>query len=196
MNDNSQSFSEIGEGSAVICLLDEKASALLDILSGDFAIFSRAHSSLDGETAIARAEALYASAQKRGISTFALVAENEGCATALAAAALYPDAVEAIVMMAPQVLDEHGAPRDLSLAGHLQKIETQILALFGTRSAIASPATGGRYKRALAKCHLVYVYDADEVATDRLEAASEVIIDFLQRRDAFLVNNKDGRILA
>ncbi len=196
MNENSQPFSEMGEGSAVICLLDDKAGALLDILSEDFAIFSRAHTSLDGETAIARAEALYASAQKRGINTFALVADNQGCATALAAAVLYPEAVEAILMIAPQVLDEHGAPRDLSLAGQLQKIETQILALFGTRSAIASPATGGRYKRTLAKCHLVYVYDAEDVASDRLEAASEIIIDFLQRRDAFLVNNKDGRILA
>ncbi len=134
--------------------------------------------------------------RRAAISTFSLVAENEGCATALAAAALYPEAVEAIVMMAPLVLERAwSAARSLARRASAEDRDTDTGALWHAERH-ASPATGGRYKRALAKCHLVYVYDANEVATDRLEAASEVIIDFLQRREAFLVNNKDGRILA
>ena len=192
MTDHIQ-FTESGEGDPVVCLLDSSATALTDALSEDFAILRRAPETFSGANAVARAEALLAVADARGLSSFALLAQGEDCATALAAAALRPQASETLVLMSPRALDEHGSPRDISLAGLLGKVEAQTLALFGTRSAIASPAMGGRYKRALAKCHLIYVYDADDIAGERLEAVSEVVLDFLKRREAFLVSNKDGR---
>jgi len=194
MTDNS--FTETGEGDPVICLLEGNAAALTDALSEDFAVFARSPDRLDGANAVSRAEALLAVADARGLSKFALLAQGEDCASALAAAALRPQAIETLVLMSPRLLDEHGTPRDVSLAGLLGKVEAQTLALFGTRSAIASPSTGGRYKRALSKCHLIYVYDADDTGSERLEAVSEVVLDFLKRREAFLVSNKDGRVHA
>lgn len=194
MNDTG-GFKETGEGDPVICLMDG-AAQLTDALSEDFSVFAKSPASLAGGNAVERANALLAAAESRGLSSFALVANDEDCATALAIAALRPQAIATLVLMSPVALDDHGVAKDGSLAGIIGKVEAQALALFGTRNAIASPATGGRYKRALQKCHLVYVYDADDVAGDRLEAVGEVVIDFLKRRDAFLVSNKDGRVHA
>jgi len=99
-------------------------------------------------------------------------------------------------LLSPLALDAGGVPVDAALAGRLGDVKAQVLALFGTRSSSAPPAMGGHYKRALPACHLTFVFDADDTSTERLEAVSEVVIDFLRRGDAFLVNNKDGRVHA
>ena len=196
MNAAKTSFVESGEGEPVVCLLSENAAALMDALTDDFHVLQFAPANLQGSTAQARAESLMAAARARGLASFSLVAHGDDAGTALMLAATQPDAVQSLVLLSPAALNSAGAPADASLADKLGDIKTQTLTLFGTRSTIAPPAMGGHYKRALGACHLMYVYDADNTSSERLEAVSEAVTDFLRRREAFLVNNKDGRVHA
>jgi pimeloyl-ACP methyl ester carboxylesterase len=51
------------------------------------------------------------------------------------------------------------------------------------------PALGRLYKDLIPGCHLVFVYAAGHaIAADRPEAFTEVVGDFLERHEAFVVS--------
>ena len=61
--------------------------------------------------------------------------------------------------------------------------------LFGTLDAVIAPAMGRVYKELIPNCHLVFVYDAGHtIGTDRPEAFVEVVGDFLDRHEAFVIS--------
>lgn len=145
---------------------------------------------------VAEEMAMLATAAARGLQAFALVAQGQEADVALRAAAAKPEAIHTLVLLSPRGRAPDSATIDDALTACRSAVQAQVLALFGTNSAIAPPAAGAAYKRALPACHLIYVYDADDTACERLEAVSEVVLDFLRRRDAFLVSDKDGRVNA
>jgi pimeloyl-ACP methyl ester carboxylesterase len=61
--------------------------------------------------------------------------------------------------------------------------------LFGTLDNVISPAMGRVYKDLIPGCHLVFVYDAAHaISTDRPEAFEDVVGDFLERHEAFVIS--------
>jgi pimeloyl-ACP methyl ester carboxylesterase len=63
------------------------------------------------------------------------------------------------------------------------------LVLFGTLDRMIPPEMGHFYKELMPNAHLVFVYDAGHaIATDRPEAFTEVVGDFLERREAFVIS--------
>ena len=180
-----QTFEESGTGQPLVCLFGDNTQALAARIAGGLRLLR-----IDPAQAC-DAGALLAATRARGLDTFALAAEGAAAELALEVAAAAPDAVEALVLLSPQAADERGLSRPD--ASTLATIKAQTLALFGTRDARSPTAFAGHYKRALPVCHLMYVYDAADTARERPEAVSEVVLDFLARRDAFLVNDKDGR---
>lgn len=82
-----------------------------------------------------------------------------------------------------------GPDRDPDLESRLSGLTTPTLVLFGTLDQVIAPAMGRVYKELLANCHLVFVYDAGHaISTDRPEAFAEVVVDFLERHEAFVIN--------
>jgi pimeloyl-ACP methyl ester carboxylesterase len=69
-------------------------------------------------------------------------------------------------------------------------IKTPTLVLFGTLDRMIPPELGRRYKELMPdNCQLVLVYDAGHViAAERPEAFAEVVGDFLERREAFVIS--------
>jgi pimeloyl-ACP methyl ester carboxylesterase len=105
-----------------------------------------------------------------GLDTFNLMATSSGAATALRFVLQNPQRVLALVLESPTDLE-----------GRLAGLATPTLVLFGTRDALVPPAMG--------PCHLVFVYDAARaIGADRPEAFAEVVGDFLERRDAFVIS--------
>jgi pimeloyl-ACP methyl ester carboxylesterase len=48
---------------------------------------------------------------------------------------------------------------------------------------------GRVYKERIPSCHLVFVYAAGHaISADRPEAFAEVVVDFLERREAFVIS--------
>jgi pimeloyl-ACP methyl ester carboxylesterase len=84
-----------------------------------------------------------------------------------------------------------GPPRDLDLEARLPGLAPPTLALFGTLDSIIPPDIGHVYKELIPNCQLVFVYDAGHaIAAERPAAFTEVVNDFLDRHDAFVVNRR------
>jgi pimeloyl-ACP methyl ester carboxylesterase len=82
-----------------------------------------------------------------------------------------------------------GPDRDADLETRMRGLPTPTLVLFGTLDRVISPEMGRFYKELLPNCHLVLVYDAGHaISTERPEAFAEVVVDFLERREAFVVS--------
>jgi len=87
------------------------------------------------------------------------------------------------------VLRLRGPNRDEDLESRLPELPTPTLVLFGTLDSVIAPAMGRVYKDLILGSHLVFVYDAGHaISTDRPEAFADVVTDFLERRDAFVIS--------
>jgi pimeloyl-ACP methyl ester carboxylesterase len=85
-----------------------------------------------------------------------------------------------------------GPDRDADLETRLHTLATPTLVLFGTLDRVIPSAMGRLYKELIANCHLVFVYDAGHaISTERPEAFAEVVADFLERHEAFIISRTD-----
>ncbi len=122
-----------------------------------------------------------------GIDTFNLVATSFGGPAALWLALHDPQRVLALVLEAPAAIPPDDGDGDLER--RLANLAAPTLVLFGTMDAVASPALGRVYKALMPNCHLVFVYAAGHaISADRPEAFAEVVVDFLERHEAFVIS--------
>ena len=85
-----------------------------------------------------------------------------------------------------------GPARDADLEGRLRTLPTPTLVLFGTMDQVIPPDMGRVYKELVPNSHLVFVYDAGHsISTDRPEAFTEVVADFLERHEAFVISRAE-----
>jgi len=89
-----------------------------------------------------------------------------------------------------------GPDRDSALESRLHSLTMPVLAVFGTRDGMIPPILGRLYKDLIPNSHLVFVYDAGHaIASERPDAFVEVVGDFLERADAFLISRKTTVLL-
>ena len=109
----------------------------------------------------------------------------------------HPERLDAIPMIDPAIQAKtrplvqrlRGPDRDTDLESRLSDLGTPTLVLFGTLDAVIPPAMGHDYKELMPGSHLVFVYDAGHaISTDRPEAFAEVVTDFLERHEAFVIS--------
>jgi pimeloyl-ACP methyl ester carboxylesterase len=82
-----------------------------------------------------------------------------------------------------------GPPRDPDLEARLHELEVPTLVLFGTLDRVIPPEMGRFYKELIPNSHLVFVYDAGHaIGAERPEAFAEVVADFVERREAFVIS--------
>ena len=80
-------------------------------------------------------------------------------------------------------------------AGLLPGLECATLAVFGQEDRLVSREAGGVWKELAPNCNVCYVYDAGHaVAADRPDALVNVVLDFLERRETFIVENRSSLI--
>ncbi|HEY7062694.1 MAG TPA: alpha/beta hydrolase [Chloroflexota bacterium] len=84
---------------------------------------------------------------------------------------------------------------DKELEARLADVKIPTLVLFGTEDVMIPPEMGRRYREIMPNCHYVLVYDAGHgLDADRPEAFARVVSDFLERREAFVVNRENALI--
>ena len=156
-----------------------------------------------GELAATIAEA----AKSLGLDRFNLIGRSFGGTTALWLALQAPERVLALVLEAPAAFREESTrpasshplvarlrrpARDPELEARVRELTTPTLVVFGTRDEVISPSMGRIYKALLPNGHLVFVYDAGHaVSTDRPGAFTEVVVDFLERHEAFVISRAE-----
>jgi len=78
---------------------------------------------------------------------------------------------------------------DADLAAHLDKIECLTMIMHGTRDGRVPEEAVQLLKRDIPRSHLIYVYDAaHSLETDQPERFAHLVSDFMERAEAFLVN--------
>ena len=133
------------------------------------------------------ASTLAVAISKLGVDTFNLVGSSAGAAVALWLALQARERVLALVLEAPVAIGQGEDGDDLE--SRLEELPTPTLVLFGTRDTVVAPDTARVYKARIPSCHLVFVYDAAHaIAVDRPEAFTEVVVDFLERHEAFVIS--------
>jgi len=89
----------------------------------------------------------------------------------------------------------HGPDRDPELEALLPSLATPTLVLFGTLDRLMPSEMGRHYKAMMPNCHLVLVYDAGHsLGGERPAAFTEVVGDFLERHEAFIISRTETLI--
>ena len=82
-----------------------------------------------------------------------------------------------------------GPDRDPALEARMSGLTIPVLVVLGTRDQLIPPEMGRIYKDLMPDAHLVFVYDAGHaISAERPEAFAEVVSDFLEREDAFVIS--------
>jgi pimeloyl-ACP methyl ester carboxylesterase len=130
------------------------------------------------------ASALALAITKLGVDTFNLLGTAAGGTLALWLALQAQERVLALVLEAPAAI----GGEDADLESRLEELATPTLLLLGTRDTVNAPM-GRVYTERIPGSHLVFVYDTDQaIAATRPEAFTEVVVDFLERREAFVIS--------
>ena len=132
------------------------------------------------------AQAIGRAIENLGLSDVDLMATGDSSAAALWFALEQPDRVRALILESPTAIGSE--PRG-ELERRLPEVSTPTLVLFGTADRAAAQDSGRVYTGLIPNSHLVFVYDAKEaIGRDRPEAFAEVVADFLERHEAFIIN--------
>lgn len=77
----------------------------------------------------------------------------------------------------------------------LRDLDCAMLVVYGQEDRLVSREAGRVWKEHGANCNLCYVYDAGHAVTvDRPAALASVVLDFLERRETFIVENRSSLI--
>ncbi len=108
------------------------------------------------------------------------------------AAATPPDSGRTAALAA---LAERWRISDGAAASLLPGLSCATLAVFGQEDRLVSREAGRAWKERVPNCNVCYVYDAGHaIAVERPEALVSVIMDFVERRETFVVENRSSLI--
>jgi len=123
-------------------------------------------------------ESLVRAIDQLGLETFNLLASASASRPALGVALQVPERVAALVLEAPTAIREER---------RVGELPTPTLVLWGTLDP-GPPAVGRRIAALMPNGHLVFVYAAGStIGVDRPEAFAEVVGDFVDRHEAFVI---------
>ena len=108
-----------------------------------------------------------------------------------------PPAIDPAVQAKQQafVARVRGPERDADLEAQMRALPVATLVLFGTLDRVIPPEMGRHYKELIPNGHLVFVYDAGHaIAVERPEAFADVVGDFLERHEAFVIRRTETLI--
>ncbi len=92
-------------------------------------------------------------------------------------------------------LTEQWAAADQNPAARLHDVACATLVVLGQEDRLVSREAGGVWKERVPNCNVCYVYDAGHaVGVDRPEALANVVLDFVERRETFIVESRNSLI--
>ncbi len=92
-------------------------------------------------------------------------------------------------------LAERWRATEVDVSQQLPELACATLVVFGQEDRLVSREAGGIWKAEAPNCSLSYVYDAGHaIAVDRPDALTNVVLDFVERRETFIVENRPSVI--
>ena len=132
-----------------------------------------------------------------GSTRYGLVGVSDSANTALHHALANPETVEVLVLVSPTAIrpsgDVNGA--DAEMEARLSDVQCPTLAVFGQEDRSVQPEAAGIYRERIPNCNIAFVYAAGhDIAADRPQALVNLVSDYLQRRETFIVQNRTNVI--
>ena len=129
---------------------------------------------------------------------YGLVGVSAGASVALQHALRSPEQVAALVLVSPLAIRPAGGDTGVSaseLASRLGEIQCPTLAVFGQADTLIDPEAASIYRSRIPNCNIAFVYDAGhDIAADRPRALLDLVSDYLERHETFIVQNRSGAI--
>lgn len=170
-------YREAGQGPPLVHLLDSHGGPPTPV----HALLARRFRVIVPETAAIALDRLI---ESLGLDAVDLLASGDAGASALRLALKAPERVRALVLESPTAI-----AREADLERRLSDVATPTLVVFGTSDRVDAQETGRVYAGSMPNGHLVFVYDAGRtIGQDRPEAFAEVVADFLERHEAFIIS--------
>ena len=92
-------------------------------------------------------------------------------------------------------LAERWRATEVDVSQQLPELACATLVVIGQEDRLVSREAGGIWKAQVPNCSLSYVYDAGHaIAVDRPDALTNVVLDFVERRETFIVENRPSVI--
>ena len=133
-----------------------------------------------------------------GVERYLLVGVSVGADAALRHALRAPEAVAALVLVSPRAI----RPASGGDAGASEPLESRLgdvpcptLAVFGQDDRSIRVDAASIYRERIPNCNIAFVYAAGhDIAADRLTALVNLVSDYLERRETFIVQNRSSVI--
>ena len=88
-----------------------------------------------------------------------------------------------------------GGTHDAEVEGRLNQIQCPALVLFGSQDQLVSTSAASTYRREIPNCNVSIVYDTGHlIEAERPEALVKAVVDYVERRETFVVSRDSGVI--
>ncbi len=178
-----------------VVIVDEpgRSAALRDALAQQWMVLEPRSDDLDpgAEDQVAAAIAPLAS------GSYGLIGVSSAASVAIRHALQSPQSISALILVSPMAIRPAGAPVGATheLESQLHEIQCPTLAVFGQADRTIDPVAPSIYRSLIPNCNVAFVYDAGhDIAAERPQALLNLVADYLERRETFIVQNRAGAI--
>ena len=102
--------------------------------------------------------------------------------------------LDVLILIAPTAIRPANGAIDsgsAALESRLHEVQCPTLVVFGQDDATVAPEATSIYRERIPNCSIAFVYDAGhDVAAERPEALVNLVSDYLERRETFIVQNR------
>ncbi len=137
------------------------------------------------------------SIEAAGSQRYGLVGISDGANSALQHALQNPERVEVLVLVSPTAIrptDGH-ANAAADTEARLPDVQCPTLVVFGRDDKSVQPDAAATYRERIPNCNIAFVYAAGhDIAADRPQALINLVSDYLERRETFIVQNRSSVI--
>ncbi len=125
---------------------------------------------------------------------YGLLGVSDGASVALRHALAEPESVAVLTLVSPTAIrptagDANGEAAELE--ARLADVQCPTLVVFGQEDQSVQPDAASVYRQRIPNCNIAFVYAAGhDIAADRPQALVNLVSDYLERREAFIVQNR------
>ena len=137
------------------------------------------------------------SIEAAGSQRYGLVGISDGANTALQHALANPERVDVLVLVSPTaVRPASGDANDAAdIEAHLSDVQCPTLVVFGRDDNSVRPDAASTYRERIPNCNIAFIYAAGhDIPADRPQALTNLVSDYLERRETFIVQNRSSVI--
>ena len=130
-----------------------------------------------------------------GSERYGLVGVSDGANAALQHALANPEAVDVLALVSPTAIRPADGDATAELEARLSDVQCPTLVVFGQEDHSVQPQAAGIYRARIPNCNIAFVYAAGhDIAADRPQALVNLVSDYLERRETFIVQNRTSVI--